>query len=248
MAKKRLSRKRSNGYSTPDLSGLYGKPPFEYRDSAMLLVQFQTDPRALRRLVPPPLTPNKDAHMFVSVADFMCSGFGRYYEAHIFTHATFKRRPVNYSIYLILDNDVAIGGGREIWGFPKKLGRLAINMKDDVVSATVERGGITLIESAVHLSEFGTPEELSGSAEWITHKLVPSVSLEAPPEVDQLTSTTLTNADVREVHKGPATLKFGASPADRVAEIPIKKVLGGYYYRTDFTLGDGKVAHDYLGA
>ena len=42
--------------------------------------------------------------MFCSVADFVCSGFGRYLEAHLFTHATYKRRLVNYSIYLVLDN------------------------------------------------------------------------------------------------------------------------------------------------
>jgi len=246
MAKKRVSKTGSKAYSTPELSGLYGRPPFEYRDSTMLLVQFETDPRVLRRLVPAPLVPNRNNHMFVSVADFLCSGFGRYYEAHIFTHATFKRRPVNYSIYLVLDNDVAIGGGREIWGFPKKLGRLQMNLRDDVASATAERGGITLISAAVRLAAFGTPDDLSGTTEWIARKLIPSVAHDAPPEVDQLTTTTLTNVVVREVHKGPASLSFGDSPADRMSEIPIKKVLGGFYYRTEFTLGDGAVAHNYL--
>ncbi len=246
MAKKKRAMKIKHPYSSPEISGLYGTPPFHYRDSAMLLVQFETDARALRRLVPSPLTPNRDNQMFVSVADFLCSGFGRYYEAHIFTHATFQRRHVNYSIYLILDNDVAIGGGREIWGFPKKLGRLRMELEDDVVSATVERGGITLITSALRLSEFGTPNDLAGTSEWITRKLIPSVSMSAPPEVDQLTSTVLTNSDVREVHKGPATLEFGNSPADRMADIPIKKTLGGFYYRSDFTLEDGEVVHNYL--
>lgn len=246
MANKRASRTAKHGYSTPDLSGLYGNPPYEYRDSTMLLVQFQTDPHILRRLVPRPLTPNKDSSMFVSVGDFLCSGIGRYYEAHIFTHATFKRRLVNYSIYLILDSDVAIGAGREIWGFPKKLGRLSMNMRDDVVSATVERGGRNLIDVAIHLAEFAVPGELSGTPEWVTRKLVPSVSLDAPPEVDQLTSTKVTNTALGEVHKGPATLHFGASPADRLADIPIKKVVSAFYYRTNFTLGGGEVIHNYL--
>jgi hypothetical protein len=149
VAKKRASRAATRSYSMPELSGLYGKPPFEYREARQLLVEFRTDPRVLRQLVPPPLTPNKDAKVFVSTADFLCSGFGRYLEAHVFTHATFQRRLVNFSIYLILDNDVAIGAGREIWGFPKKLGRLTLEMKDDIVSTTVERGGRTIIDAAV---------------------------------------------------------------------------------------------------
>ena len=121
MATKKASKKSNHPYSTPALSGVYREPPYEYRDSSTAVVQFETDAQTLRNLVPEPLKPNKDNFMFVSVTDFMSSGFGRYLEAHIFTHATFQNRVVNYSIYLILDNDVAICGGREIWGFPKKL-------------------------------------------------------------------------------------------------------------------------------
>jgi len=230
----------------PELSGLFGKPPFDYRESKTLAIQFQTDPDILRRLVCAPLLPNSDGTMFVSVAEFFCSGFGHYYEAHIFTVAKFKRRPVNYGIYLVLDNDAAIGGGREIWGLPKKFGRLTITVKDDAMSATVERGGSTIIEAAMRMAEFGAPEELAGTPEWVAHKLIPSVSLTAPPEVDQLTSTTVTNIDVRAVHKGPATLRCGASPADRCQEIPINNVGGGYFYVSNFALGDGKVLHNYL--
>lgn len=248
MAKKpaRKSTAHQSAYAMPELSGLYGTPPFHYRDSQNLLVSFETNASVLRSLVPKPLTPNKDNIMFVSIADFMCSGFGRYYEAHIFTHATYQRRTVNYSIYLILDNDVAICGGREIWGFPKKLGRLTMSLKDDVASGTVERGGMKLIDVAMRMSEFGTPEELEGTAEWVAHKIIPSVSMDAPPEVDQLTSTTLTDIEVREVHKGAASLQFGSSPSDPFDAIPVNRVLGGYYFRSDLTLGDGQVLHNYL--
>ena len=246
MAKKRASRPATRSYSMPELSGLYGEPPFEYREAKQLTVEFQTDPRVLRKLVPPPLTPNKDAKVCVSSADFLCSGFGRYLEAHIFTHATFQRRLVNFSIYLVLDNDVAIGAGREIWGFPKKLGRLTLDMKDDVVSTTVERGGRTIIDAAVHLAELGTEEDLGGTPEWIARRFIPNVSLSAPPDIDQLTSTTLTNIVMHDVYKGAATLAFGSSPADRLEVIPIKKVTGGFYFENQFTLGDGEVVHDYL--
>ena len=184
--------------------------------------------------------------MYVSCADFLCSGFGRYLEAHISTQATFDGRPVNFSIYLILDNDVAIGAGREIWGFPKKLGRLTLDMKDDVVSTSVERGGRTIIDAAVHLAELGTAEDLGGTPEWITRRFIPNVSLSAPPDIDQLTSTTLTNIVVHDVYKGAATLAFGSSPADRLESIPIKEVTGGFYFENQFTLNDGEVVHDFL--
>ena len=246
MAKKRASRPAPRSYSMPELSGLYGEPPFEYREARQLTVEFQTDPQVLRKLVPPPLTPHEDAKMFVSSADFLCSGFGRYLEAHIFTHATFQRRLVNFSIYLVLDNDVAIGAGREIWGFPKKLGRLTLDMKDDIVRTTVERGGITLIDAAVHLAELGTEEDLGGTPEWVAHRFIPNVSNSAPPDIDQLTSTTLTNVVTQDVYKGAATLAFGSSPSDRLELLPVNEVTGGFYFQYQFTLGDGEVIHDYL--
>ncbi len=247
MAKSRAHKSTATGYSLPELSGLYGPPPFEYRDAEQMLVLFRTDPAVLRRLIPEPLVADPQGRMFVAVSHFFTSGFGHYNEATIVGLATFKRRPVNYSLYLILDNDIAICGGREIWGFPKKLGRVELSHRDGVLRGTAERGGICLIEAAISLAEFGTPEELAGgSLEYVCRKLIPSVTLNAPPAVCQLTSTTLTNAVVREVNKGPATLRFGDSPADRVATIPVRSVDGGFYYRTDFTLGDGEVIHDYL--
>lgn len=246
MARRKASRPKTRSYSMPEPSGLFPAPPYEYREVNQLLVAFETDAKTLKQCVPAPVVPNKENLMFVSVADFLCSGFGRYLEAHVFTTGTFKRRPVNYSIYLILDNDIAIGAGREIWGFPKKLGRLTLDMQDDVVHTTVERGGITVIDAAVQMLEFGTPEDIAGTPEWIARKFIPNVASDAPPDVDQLTSTVLTNITVGEVHKGPATLSFNPSPADRLHEIPIKKIHGGFYFQSEMTLPDGEVAHDYL--
>ena len=54
------------------------------------------------------------------------------------------------------------------------------------------------------------------------------------------------NIEVFDVYKGGGTLSFGNSPADRLCEIPIKQVTGGFYFESQFTLGDGDVVHDYL--
>ncbi|MCC6706634.1 MAG: acetoacetate decarboxylase family protein [Gammaproteobacteria bacterium] len=246
MASKRSARGAHTPYSMPELSELYGRPPYEYRDTKQLLVTFRTDPKVLRKLVPAPLVADKSGNMFVAISEFFTSGFGHYHEINMSALATFKGRPVNYGLYLILDNDIATAGGREIWGFPKKMGRVALETRDGIMRGTVERGGIQLVEAAVQLKTFGSADDLAGSAEYVSRKLIPSVSNDAPPEVFQLTSTTLTNIEIREVHKGPATLRFGLSPADRFADIPIEEVTGGFYYHTDFTLEDGVVVHDYL--
>ena len=245
-ANSRSAKGERTNYSMPLLSGLYTKPPYHYREIKQILVNFVTDQNILRELTPDPVIPNPNNEMFLLVSEMFGAGFGKYLEAHLFSTARFKRKLVNFSHYLILDNDVATCGGREIWGWPKKIGRLTFEMCDDVVKATVERGNINLITAAMRLEEFGSSKDVEGTPDWICHKIIPSVSNKMPDEVNQLTMTTLSNVLVKEVHKGPATLEFGSSPSDRLAELPILEVKGGFFYESQFTLGDGKVVHNYL--
>ena len=93
MAKARARRTLTPAFSMLELSPLYGEPAFEYRDAKQLLVLFQTDSRVLRRLIPPPLTPNKDSTMFIAISEFFTSGFGNFNELLIASVASFKRAP-----------------------------------------------------------------------------------------------------------------------------------------------------------
>ena len=54
MAKKRASRPATRSYSMPELSSLYGEPPFEYREVKQLMVEFQTEPSFFARAYAPP--------------------------------------------------------------------------------------------------------------------------------------------------------------------------------------------------
>ena len=112
--------------------------------------------------------------------------------------------------------------------------------------STVERAGITLIRAAMELSQEVKPEVVNPPT--FNLKLIPSVKKDAPPDVMQLTSTTLENVKVHRAYTGKATLEFGTSPADPFHKIPIKEVMGGMYVNRDFTLTYGEVIHDYLKA
>ncbi|MGH8598084.1 MAG: acetoacetate decarboxylase family protein, partial [Gammaproteobacteria bacterium] len=85
-----------------------------------------------------------------------------------------------------------------------------------------------------------------GTLDFINLKLIPSVASGAPPEVMQLTKTALSNFVTKQIHRGRATLEFSASPVDRFAEFPVRRIVDAFYYNSDFTLGDGEVVHDYL--
>ncbi len=234
------------GYSMPHLSPLYTPPPYEYRDAYSMMIRFRTDPKVLANYVPKPLVADPQGTMFVTISRFFTAGFGTYHEILLAAHAKFKGRAVNFPLSLVLDNDIAICGGREIWGFPKKYGRVTLQDRDGVMVGTAERGGLPLVRGAMEIGPLCQAEEMGGSVEYIQLKMVPSVKNGAPPEVMQLASTTLQNVNVKQVYKGAATLEFFPSPVDRFCDIPIKSVLGGFLYTADLTLGDGEVVHNYL--
>lgn len=95
--------------------------------------------------------PSPDGDLNLTLSRFHVSGFGAYQEAILYAAATFEGEPVNHALYLILDNDIAVCGGREIWGAPKKIGRLAFDERDSVMTTRVERGGIDIIKAAVEV-------------------------------------------------------------------------------------------------
>lgn len=239
--------KAITAYSMPTVSPLYPMPPFEYRDGWSQLLLFRSDPEIIARHVPAPLSVDPDGGMSMMISRFFASGFGSYHEATLCATVRFRNKPINFALYLILDNDIAVCAGREIWGWPKKMGRVTLADRDGVVTSSVERGGLPLVQAAVEVGPLVAPAALSGAnMEFITLKLIPSVRNGAPPDVMQLAKTALTNLVPKQVYRGRGTLAFGASPVDGLAVFPVREVVDAFWFNSDFTLGDGEVVHDYL--
>ena len=223
-------------YSLPTVSPLYTPPPFEYRDGWSQLVIFKSDPAILARYVPKPLVVDPEGIMTMTISKFFTSGFGAYNESVLTTNVSFNGAPANYSLFLILDSDIATGGGREIWGWPKKIGRVGLSTR-----------GVQLVQATMALTSLVPASAMAGgSLDFINLKLIPSVKTGAPPEVRQLTKCAMSNFVPKQIFRGNATLTFGASPADRFNVFPIREIVDAFYYNSDFTLGDGDVVYDYL--
>ncbi len=63
--------------------------------------------------------------------------------------------------------------------------------------------GVEIIRTDVELAGAAGPEDLALDPTWFNLKLIPSVTDGAPPDVMQLTETTLANVGVREARMGP---------------------------------------------
>lgn len=236
------------GYSMPSTAPLYAEGPYEYRDCWWMFIMFRTTPEVLRELVPEPLKPNPKNIMTISLGAPHAAGFGSYHEVLIAVPASFKDISGRYVPYMYLDSDIPIACGREIWGWPKKEARISVFEKDGMVRSVVERGGIEIIKASVVLGDLvKEPQQLAPpEPRYFNLKIIPSVKQGVPPDVQQLTTTTLENYKVKRAYKGNATLEFGLSPADPLHRIKVEEILAGYYLFMDCDLTYGDVLYDYL--
>lgn len=236
-----------DAYSIPVVAPLYGPLPYLYRGCPQLLVPFLTTARAARRLVPKPLVPNPDDLMFLMIGRMDSDEFGTNREAFLAVPSRLGALEGNYAVALFLDNDVAIAAGREVWGWPKKAAEFSGGEEDGVVTATAARDGVEIIRARLEVAGPAEPEDLRLNPTWFNLKLIPSIVPGAPPDVMQLTATTLENVRVSDLRAGAASVAFASTASDPLADlIEVREVLGGMHFLLDCDLTLGEVIHDYL--
>lgn len=226
----------------------YPMPPFTYEGSRVVSVAFRTSPEVLRAMVPDPLVTDATSELSVSIVHhhIVAPMPLSYYEAFLLIPVSHEGSPGQYIPVLYLDDAAAIIGGREIWGFSKFGGEIQIVEEGGEVRATVQQAGVTLIDVSVRPGDPLVPIPETPNLPIFNVKVIPSVEEGAPPDVMQLTATTMGNPRVTELRPGVGTLSFGSTPVDPLGSIPVLEILGASCYEYGFTLDYGKVIHDYL--
>ena len=79
-------------------------------------------------------------------------------------------------------------------------------------------------------------------------KLIPSVREGAPPDVMQITATTLQDVVIHRARGGTASVTLRSSKQDPLRRLSPREVQGAVCLQLDLTLGFGEVLHDYLRA
>jgi acetoacetate decarboxylase len=148
---------------------------------------------------------------------------------------------------MFLNDDSPIAGGREIWGFPKKLAEPCLRVEKDTLVGTLDVGSIQVaagtmgykhrsLDSDAVLASLKAPN-------WML-KIVPHV--DCTPRICELVEYDLEDITVKGAWEGPAGLVLNDHAMAPVAELPVLGVLSATHILTDLTLGLGRVVHDYL--
>jgi acetoacetate decarboxylase len=235
--------------SMPLASPSYPKGPYRFVDREYLIIHYESDPEAIRAMLPEPLEPNGNHVFFEWMKMPDSTGFGSYQESGCGIAAKFNGVPCNFSVQMYLDDESPTSGGREIWGFPKKIGTPNLRVVHDTLTGSLsyadrEVAFGTMAYKYQSLSQ-NVAETIDGMrALNVNLKLIPDV--DGTPKIAQLVGYHLTDITLKGAWAGPARLHLVPHVNCRVADLPVRKILYGRHLIADLTLPYGEVLHDYL--
>jgi acetoacetate decarboxylase len=225
----------------------------DFFDARMLTVFWETRPEIVERLLPAPLKPAADPIAMAFVAFYPETNFGvTYHESALFLKATFNGEEGNYCLAMPVTDGIAMAGGREIYGFPKKMADIHLSKDNDEVGGWTERRGVRFMEIKARLtgsfndapaqeklmSMLSADGKIRGIAYNFKHFPAPEGgAFDYNPRLVR-----------QETILGPKLVQFGEasvvltpSEFDPWAEVEVVKVLGAIYTEGDNSMLKGSV-------
>jgi acetoacetate decarboxylase len=240
---------RSRAYAMPLTNPSYPKGPYRFYNREFIVIAYRTDMEALRAVVPEPLEIPEPIvkYEFIRMPD--STGFGDYTETGQVIPVTFNGKSGVFVHSMFLDDDAPIAGGREIWGFPKKLANPKISHEGDVIVCTLHYGSVLCVEATM-----GYKHAIIDAEAIKASLLQPNFLIKIVPHVDgsvricELVRYHLEDITMKGAWSAPARLGFFDHIIADVARLPIREVVSAVHFKADLTLGLGEVVFDYLDA
>jgi len=238
---------RERAFAMPLTNPAYPPGPYRFVNREFFIVTYRTDPDKLRAVVPAPL--QLDAPLvryeFIRMPD--STGFGDYTETGQVIPVSFQGRKGGYTHCMFLNDEGPIAGGRELWGFPKKLANPSLKIEIDTLVGTLDYGQVRVATGTMgykHREADMAAVKASLAAPNFLLKIIPHVDGSA--RVCELVEFHLEDVLLKGAWTGPAALALYPHALAPVAELPVLEVVSAVHILTDLTLGLGKVVHDYL--
>ena len=237
----------NNAFAMPLTSPAYPRGPYRFVDREYLIVTYRTDPERLRALVPEPLEIAEPLVKYEFIRMPNSTGFGDYTESGQVIPVSFEGRKGGYCHCMFLNDEPPIAGGRELWGFPKKLAKPSLCVEIDTLVGTLDYGPVRIATATM-----GYKYRAADLAAIQASLLAPNFLLKIIPHVDgtpricELVEYYLEEVNVKGAWSGPGTLSLSPHALAPVAELPVLEVISTVHFSCDLTLGLGKVVHDYL--
>ncbi|KTD63983.1 acetoacetate decarboxylase [Legionella spiritensis] len=225
----------------------YPAGPYRFINREFFIITYETDPELLKAILPPPLELLAPVIKFEFIRMPDSTGFGDYTESGQIIPVKYKGEEGGFTISMFLDCHAPIAGGREIWGFPKKLAKPKLFVEEDTLIGTLDYGSIRIATATMgykhHPLDVKQVQESLKKPVFLL-KNIPGV--DGKPELNQLTRTYMTDLNVKGAWTGPGSIELHPHALAPISELYVKKIVSVSHFVTDLTLPYGEVVEDYL--
>jgi acetoacetate decarboxylase len=238
---------RETAFAMPLTNPAYPRGPYRFYNREFIVIAYRTDREALEAVVPEPLEIDEPVveYEFIRMPD--STGFGDYTETGQTIPVRFQGEKGSYVHAMYLDDAAPIFGGRELWGFPKKLAAPKITHDGDVVVGTLHYGSALCVTATVgykHRTLDHAPIAEAIAKPNFLLKILPHV--DGSPRVLELVRYRMTDVVVKGAWSSPAALELRPHVRCDVARLPVREVISATHFEADLTLALGEVVFDYL--
>jgi acetoacetate decarboxylase len=238
---------RERAFAMPFTSPAFPRGPYRFIDREYMILIYRSDPEKLRAIVPEPLELAEPLVKYEFIRMPNSTGFGDYTESGQVIPVSFRGRKGGYTHCMFLNDHPPIAGGRELWGFPKKLADPKLHAEIDTLVGTLDYGPVRVATGTMgykHRAADLDAVRASLATPNYLLKIIPHVDGSA--RVCELVEFYLEDVNLKGAWIGPAALSLNPHALAPVAELPVLEVISAAHILCDLTLGLGKVVHDYL--
>jgi acetoacetate decarboxylase len=219
----------------------------------MLTALWDTKPEIIKKILPPPLEPAERPLVMAFIADYEKTNQGQpYQESALFIRVKFKEEYGNYFLAMHVTDDRAMIGGREVFGFPKKMAAIKMERVDTKVHAWSERLGTRTIDVKANFSgKFNDPEagKIITALGILPSRKKPTVNFNFKhfPSADKtgfdynpLLIRQETLVKPKNFEMGEAEIVLGSSVHDPWGELEVVRPLGSLFIYSDNIMQPGQ--------
>jgi acetoacetate decarboxylase len=238
---------KANAFAMPFTSPAFPRGPYRFTQREFLIITYRTDMDALRAVVPEPLEVVEPLVKFEFIRMPDSTGFGSYTESGQVIPVRLNGVNGSYAHAMYLNDHPPIAGGRELWGFPKKLATPKLQTETDTLMGTLDYGSVRIAIASMgfkHREVDATTVLASLAAPNFLLKIIPHV--DGKPRICELVRYHTTQVNLHGAWTGPCSLELHSHALAPVAELPVLEVVSCLHFVADLTLELGEVVHDYL--
>lgn len=229
---------KTNYTILPEYAPLYPSLPYVYKDYEKISIYAKGNPEIMKSFLPAEFELAGDVFEVFVLKNHEIEGLDAYSEGGLIIPCRYKSQKGAVMAFEYVDSDDALCAGREIWGYPKKLGEIAFVKEGSKIKGEVSRKGRKIINVTLERKE--KEVEIPILFPRLQVKRMPGVETKAA-DLNLIIQNEFYDVVTHEEWLGEATIEWENSDQDPLSLLGPIEVLGGKYVRGGFKLDHGKV-------